>query len=105
MDEYYDLISDNENKKELENQIKRLASKARAVGIHIIITTQQPTVEVVSSVIRANLPAQLALKVNKHTNSTVIMDETGAECLNAKGDAYLKLGGKLRRLQIAMVNR
>ena len=105
MDEYYDLISDNENKKNLENQIKKLASKARAVGIHIIITTQQPTVEVVSTVIRANLPAQLALKVNRHTNSTVIMGETGAECLNEKGDAYLKVGAKLRRLQIAIVNR
>ena len=87
---------------QIEALLQRLAQKARAAGIHVIIATQKPSVNVISTVLRSNLPAQLALRVKSATESRVIMDETGAEALNGKGDAFLKCEGKLTRLQCAM---
>ncbi|MGP1203484.1 DNA translocase FtsK [Serratia sp. CY40304] len=103
LDEYADLTSDPQMKKEIENQLKRLAQKARASGIHIIIATQKPSGDVISTNLRANLPAQLALRVKSGIESRVIMDETGAESLNGKGDAYLKSEGRIKRVQCARV--
>lgn len=102
LDEYADLTSDPEKKKQIESLMQRLAQKARAAGIHVIIATQKPTVNVISTVLRANLPAQLALKVKSANESRVIMDEPGAEALNGMGDAFLKAEGKLQRLQCAI---
>lgn len=103
LDEYADLTSDPQRKKEIEHQLKRLAQKARAAGIHVVIATQKPSAEVISTNLRSNLPAQLALRVKSSTESRVIMDETGAESLNGKGDAFLKAEGKTRRIQCARI--
>ncbi|MGR6832001.1 DNA phosphorothioation-dependent restriction protein DptH [Aliivibrio wodanis] len=103
LDEYADLTSDKDMKKEIEAELKRLAQKARAAGIHLIIATQKPSADVISTNLRSNLPAQLALRVKNGTESRVILDEQGAEVLNGKGDAYLKSEGKLVRIQCARV--
>jgi len=104
LDEYADLTSDKDMKKSIENELKRLAQKARAAGIHLIIATQKPSGDVISTNLRSNLPAQLALRVKNGTESRVILDELGAEVLNGKGDAYLKSEGKLVRIQCARVS-
>ncbi|WP_035017229.1 DNA phosphorothioation-dependent restriction protein DptH [Enterovibrio norvegicus] len=104
LDEYADLTSDKDMKKDIEAELKRLAQKARAAGIHLIIATQKPSGDVISTNLRSNLPAQLALRVKNGTESRVILDEQGAEVLNGKGDAYLKSEGKLVRIQCARVN-
>lgn len=101
LDEYADLTSEKEMKKQIEAYLKRLAQKARAAGIHVIIATQKPSAEVISTNLRSNLPAQLALRVKSATESRVIIDETGAETLNGKGDALIKAEGKLTRVQCA----
>jgi S-DNA-T family DNA segregation ATPase FtsK/SpoIIIE len=101
LDEYADLTSEVEAKREIEARLKRLAQKARAAGIHVIIATQKPSAEVISTTLRANLPAQLALRVRSATESRVIMDDPGAETLNGKGDAFLKVSGRLTRVQCA----
>ncbi|MDP5213397.1 DNA phosphorothioation-dependent restriction protein DptH [Pseudoalteromonas tunicata] len=103
LDEYADLTSDKDMKKDIEAELKRLAQKARAAGIHLIIATQKPSGDVISTNLRSNLPAQLALRVKNGTESRVILDEQGAEVLNGKGDAYLKSEGKLVRIQCARV--
>ena len=103
LDEYADLTAENEDKKAIEKSLKRLAAKARAAGIHVIIATQKPSTEVISSSLRSNLPAQLALRVRGANESRVIMEDTGAETLNGKGDAFLKIGGKLTRVQCGLV--
>ena len=103
LDEYADLTSDKDKKKEIEAELKRLAQKARAAGIHLIIATQKPSGDVISTNLRSNLPAQLALRVKNGTESRVILDEQGAEVLNGKGDAYLKSEGKLVRIQCARI--
>jgi DNA phosphorothioation-dependent restriction protein DptH len=104
LDEYADLTSDKDMKKSIEAELKRLAQKARAAGIHLIIATQKPSGDVISTNLRSNLPAQLALRVKNGTESRVILDEQGAEVLNGMGDAYLKSEGKLVRIQCARVN-
>lgn len=103
LDEYGDLTSDSQKKKEIEQELKRLAQMARACGIHVIIATQKPSAEVISTNLRSNLPAQLALRVKSGIESRVIMDDMGAETLNGKGDAFVKAEGKLRRVQCASV--
>ncbi|WP_238596663.1 DNA phosphorothioation-dependent restriction protein DptH [Psychromonas sp. psych-6C06] len=105
LDEYADLTSDKDMKKDIESELKRLAQKARAAGIHLIIATQKPSGDVISTNLRSNLPAQLALRVKNGTESRVILDEQGAEVLNGKGDAYLKSEGKLVRIQCARVQQ
>jgi len=104
LDEYADLTSDSQSKKDIEQELKRLAQKARAAGIHVIIATQKPSADVISTNLRSNLPAQLALRVKSGIESRVIMDNVGAETLNGKGDAYFKSEGKLRRVQCARVD-
>ena len=103
LDEYADLTSDPALKKEIEHELKRLAQKARAAGIHVVIATQKPSADVISTNLRSNLPAQLALRVKSGTESRVVLDEAGAENLNGKGDGLLKADGKLVRVQCAQV--
>lgn len=103
LDEYADLTHDPQSKKEIEAELKRLAQKARAAGIHVIIATQKPSAEVISTNLRSNLPAQLALRVKSATESRVVIDEAGAENLNGKGDAILKAEGRLTRVQCSRV--
>lgn len=104
LDEYADLTHDPVAKKEIEAELKRLAQKARAAGIHVIIATQKPSAEVISTNLRSNLPAQLALRVKSATESRVVIDEAGAENLNGKGDGLLKADGRLIRLQCSRVD-
>ncbi|WP_159308998.1 FtsK/SpoIIIE domain-containing protein [Spiribacter roseus] len=101
LDEFADLTAEPEKKKKIEGLVGRLAQKARAAGIHVIIATQKPSAAVISTVLRSNLPAQLALRVKSATESRVIMDESGAETLNGKGDAFLKSEGRTVRIQCA----
>jgi len=101
LDEYADLVSDATKKKELQNNLVRIAQKGRSTGIHLIVATQKPIVEVIDTVIKSNLPASLALRVSKASDSIVIMDEGGAEGLLGHGDAFLKIGSLKTRLQVA----
>lgn len=84
IDELSDLMSSNG--KEVESVIVRLAQKSRAIGIHLIISTQRPSVEVITGLIKANLPARIALKVGSNIDSRTIIDTPGAEKLVGNGD-------------------
>lgn len=101
LDEYADLTSDPDDKTSIERLLRRLAQKARAAGIHVIVATQRPSADVVSTTIRSNFPAQLALRVKTATDSRIILDETGAETLAGQGDAFLRTARGTRRLQVA----
>jgi hypothetical protein len=103
LDEYADLTSDPADKAQIEALLKRLAAKARAAGIHIIAATQRPSADVISTTIRSNLPAQLALRVKTATDSRIIMDESGAEALAGQGDAFLRTARGVERLQVGWV--
>ncbi len=104
LDEYADLTANDSEKKDIEQLLKRIAQKARAAGIHVIIATQKPSGDVISTTLRSNLPAQLGLRVRSGQESRVILGEPGAETLIGKGDAYLKAAGKLTRIQCARVS-
>ncbi|WP_433679950.1 FtsK/SpoIIIE domain-containing protein [Nocardia sp. CA-119907] len=101
LDEYADLTSDPDEKKQIEALLKRLTQKARAAGIHVIAATQRPSADVISTTIRSNFPAQLALRVKTATDSRIILDETGAEALAGQGDAFLHTAKGTVRLQVA----
>lgn len=102
LDEYGELTADKSVRGNLESLLQRLAQKARACGIHLIITTQKPSNEVLSTIIRSNLPAQIALKVRSATDSKIVLaDQTGAEKLYGKGDALFNNGSIISRVQIA----
>ncbi|MGW3242366.1 FtsK/SpoIIIE domain-containing protein [Streptomyces sp. NPDC001070] len=101
LDEYADLTSDPEEKKQIEALLRRLTQKARAAGIHVIAATQRPSADVISTTIRSNFPAQLALRVKTATDSRIILDETGAEALAGQGDAFLHTAKGTIRVQVA----
>lgn len=103
LDEYADLVSEPDVRKVIEASVKRLSQKARACGIHVIIATQKPSAENISTTVRSNLPAQLALRCRGATESRIVMDEAGAETLNGKGDAFFKIADRLERVQCALV--
>jgi S-DNA-T family DNA segregation ATPase FtsK/SpoIIIE len=84
VDEVGDLLM--EMKKEVEGHIIRLAQKSRASGIHLILTTQRPTVDVITGLIKSNLPARICFQVASRMDSRVVLDEMGAEKLLGKGD-------------------
>lgn len=90
IDEFADLILKNPG---VEDYVVRLAQKARACGIHLIIGTQSPRADVVTGLIKANIPFRIALNTANSMESRIIMDETGAEKLFGKGDMLIKKGG------------
>jgi len=101
LDEYADLTNDDGERKQIETSLKRVSQKARAAGIHLIVSTQKPVVAVVNTVVKGNLPAKVALRVNTLTESRVVLDEGGAEQLAGKGDALIKTGNGKVRVQFA----
>lgn len=102
IDEFADLIMTAG--KEIELPIGRLAQLARAVGIHLIIATQRPSVNIITGVIKANFPARIAFKVSAKVDSRTILDASGAEQLVGRGDMLLSVGGDMLRLQCAFVD-
>lgn len=101
LDEYADLTSDDSERKQIEKCLQRLSQKARAAGIHVIVSTQKPVVQVINTVVKGNLPGKIALRVNTATESRVILDESGAEKLAGKGDALIRAGNGFVRTQFA----
>ncbi len=99
IDEFADLIMTAG--KEVEMPIARIAQLARAVGIHLIIATQRPSVNIITGTIKANFPARIAFKVSSKIDSRTILDTGGAEQLIGKGDMLLSYGGELLRVQCA----
>lgn len=102
VDEFADLIMTAG--KEIEMPIARLAQLARAVGIHLIIATQRPSVNIITGTIKANFPARIAFKVSSKIDSRTILDTGGAEQLIGKGDMLISYNGDLVRLQCAFVD-
>jgi len=102
IDEFADLIMTAG--KEIELPIGRLAQLARAVGIHLIIATQRPSVNIITGLIKANFPARLAFKVTSKVDSRTILDTGGADQLVGQGDMLLSVGGKMVRLQCAFID-
>lgn len=102
VDEFADLIMTAG--KEVEMPIARLAQLARAIGIHLIIATQRPSVNIITGTIKANFPARIAFKVSSKIDSRTILDTGGAEQLIGKGDMLISYNGELVRLQCAFVD-
>ncbi|MBL7928881.1 MAG: DNA translocase FtsK [Bacteroidia bacterium] len=102
IDEFADLIMTAG--KEIETPIARIAQLARAVGIHLIIATQRPSVNIITGTIKANFPARMAFKVSSKIDSRTILDTGGADQLIGSGDMLLSLGSDLIRLQCAYVD-
>lgn len=102
IDEFADLIMTAG--KEIEHPIARLAQLARAIGIHLIVATQRPSVNVITGMIKANFPARIAFKVSSGIDSKTILDSTGAEQLIGRGDMLISFGNELTRLQCAFVD-
>lgn len=102
VDEFADLIMTAG--KEVELPIARLAQLARAIGIHLIIATQRPSVNIITGTIKANFPARIAFRVSSKVDSRTILDSGGAEQLIGRGDMLLSSGSDLIRLQCAFVD-
>ncbi|MEL0298898.1 MAG: DNA translocase FtsK, partial [Flavobacteriaceae bacterium] len=102
IDEFADLIMTAG--KEVETPIARLAQLARAVGIHLIIATQRPSVNVITGIIKANFPARIAFRVTSKIDSRTILDSGGADQLIGRGDLLYTQGNDLTRIQCAFVD-
>ncbi|MFT6850640.1 MAG: S-DNA-T family DNA segregation ATPase FtsK/SpoIIIE [Sphingobacteriales bacterium] len=102
IDEFADLMMTAG--KEVETPIARLAQLARAVGIHIVLATQRPSVNIITGVIKANFPARLAFRVSSKIDSRTILDSGGADQLIGKGDMLLSMGSDIIRLQCPFVD-
>ncbi|MBV9962126.1 MAG: DNA translocase FtsK, partial [Parafilimonas sp.] len=102
IDEFADLIMTAG--KEIEMPIARLAQLARAVGIHLVIATQRPSVNIITGTIKANFPVRIAFKVSSKIDSRTILDTGGAEQLIGKGDMLISYNGEVTRLQCAFVD-
>jgi len=102
IDELADLMM--QAGKEIETPIARLAQLARAIGIHLVVATQRPSVNVITGIIKANFPARLSFKVMSKIDSRTILDSGGAEQLIGKGDMLFSHGSDLVRLQCAFID-
>ncbi|MBW6497546.1 MAG: DNA translocase FtsK [Bacteroidales bacterium] len=102
IDEFADLIMTAG--KEIEMPIARLAQLSRAVGLHLIIATQRPSVNIITGTIKANFPARIAFRVTSKIDSRTILDSGGAEQLIGRGDMLLSTGSDLIRLQCAFID-
>ena len=111
VDEYADLImaggsspEDKKSAKSIEAAIIRLAQNGRAAGIHVIIATQRPSVNVITGLIKANFPTRIAFRVLSGVDSRTILDSVGAENLIGKGDMLYYAGVKMERIQCAYIS-
>ncbi len=102
VDEFADLIMTAG--KEIENPLTRLAQLSRAIGIHLIIATQRPSVNIITGTIKANFPARIAFRVISKIDSRTILDTGGADQLIGRGDMLLSTGSDLTRLQCAFLD-
>ena len=102
IDEYGDLIM--QAGKDIELPIARIAQKARAVGIHMVIATQRPSTNIITGIIKANFPARLAFRVMQMVDSRTILDAPGANQLIGRGDLLFSQGGETTRVQCAFVD-
>ena len=102
IDEFADLIMTAG--KEVETHIARLAQLARAIGIHLIVATQRPSVNVITGIIKANFPARIAFRVTSKIDSRTILDNSGADQLIGRGDMLYTQGNDLIRIQCAFVD-
>lgn len=102
VDEFADLIMTAG--KEVETPIARIAQKARAVGMHMIIATQRPSTNVITGIIKANFPGRVAFRVSQMVDSRTILDRTGANQLIGKGDLLFSRDGEMDRVQCAFIS-
>ena len=104
VDEFADLMM--QQGKEVEASVARLAQKARAAGMHVVLATQRPSVDVITGMIKANFPSRIGFRVAQKVDSRTILDEQGAELLLGKGDMLVKLNGSTdtRRVQCPFVS-
>jgi len=104
VDEFADLMM--QQGKEVESSVARLAQKARAAGMHVVLATQRPSVDVITGMIKANFPSRIGFRVAQNVDSRTILDEMGAELLLGKGDMLVKLNGSsvTRRVQCPFVS-
>jgi S-DNA-T family DNA segregation ATPase FtsK/SpoIIIE len=104
VDEFADLMM--QQGKDVEASVARLAQKARAAGMHVILATQRPSVDVITGMIKANFPTRIAFKVTQKVDSRTILDEMGADQLLGRGDMLVKLNGtnETRRVQCPFVS-
>ena len=102
IDEFADLIMTAG--KEVEAPLARLAQLARAIGIHLVIATQRPSVNVITGLIKANFPARIAFRVTSKIDSRTILDHQGADQLIGRGDMLFTQGNDMTRLQCAFVD-
>lgn len=102
IDEFADIIV--QEGKQVETPISRLAAKARAIGIHLIVATQRPSTDVITGVIKANFPTRIAFKVTNGHDSKTILDATGANQLIGRGDMLISETGKISRVQCAFID-
>lgn len=106
IDEFADLMKQQNDKKRMDNAIGRLAAKARSAGIHIILATQRPTTDIVDGSIKTNFPSRIVFKMSSQTDAMVVMGEAGAEKLLGDGDMMYKVGkmSTIERAQGAFIN-
>jgi S-DNA-T family DNA segregation ATPase FtsK/SpoIIIE len=104
VDEFSDLMM--QQGKDVEAAVARLAQKARAAGMHVILATQRPSVDVITGIIKANFPTRIAFRVSQKVDSRTILDEQGAEHLLGRGDMLIKMNGtnETRRVQCPFVS-
>lgn len=102
IDEFADLILTAG--RDVETPISRIAAKARAVGIHMILATQRPSVNVITGTIKANFPARMAFRVTQMNDSRTILDRPGAEQLVGRGDMLMSRDGTINRVQCAFID-
>jgi S-DNA-T family DNA segregation ATPase FtsK/SpoIIIE len=95
---------DRAERAEFEKQVLRLAQRARATGIFLVLATQRPSVEFVTGAVKANLPTRISFRLPQRVDSQIILDEPGAEDLLGAGDLLLLHDGRLQRLQGCFVS-
>jgi len=103
VDEYADLLDQLDNSDDFERNVRRIAQRARSVGIHLVIATQRPSAQIIDTDLRSNLDMRAAFRVPSDSDSQVILDENGAEELAGNGDMLFKESDQMTRLQGTLV--